>query len=183
MATLGFNTTSMDRIKSIFAVQVQSEQFTSADPSNAGRLHMWKVALDFFQEQPFFGTGFESTEVPLRKFIENKGAEYSDRFTKTEFSYRDQHSSYLNTLVQMGALFFTYCWIGIIIIFYQIVIAFWRARTKNSLYVLAGSLYCFIVFIFYSAFNSYEAIYLIGLLTAGNMQTTNDIFLDREKLS
>ena len=164
---LGFvaNKTAFERLTSIFAVQIDGAQITSKDPSNAGRLHMWKVAIDFFQEQPWFGSGFESTTEPLKKFIENKSSAYTDTFTKVEFSYNDQHSSYLSSLIQMGLIFFVICWGGILIIFTSGFKNYLKSKENAQLYYLAGLAYCFIILIFYSSFNSYESILLFILLT------------------
>lgn len=138
-------------------------RITSTDNSNAGRLHMWKVALDFYKEQPWFGTGFESTEKPLRAFIEKQSPEYLEKYTRVEFSYRDQHSSYLAILVQMGTIFFVIFWAFLGLIFIRSLRGARRGseREKILFLVLLSHL---VIFVFYGSFSSYEMAVLFPFL-------------------
>lgn len=153
------------RVNSIAAVQTtQDGHMTSTDKSNEGRLHMWKVALDFFKEQPWFGTGFENSEEPLKNFLARQEPEYRKKYTSVEYSYRDQHSSPLTTLVQNGLLFF--------VTFWSIVIAgalcwlkeWWREKSLFSATILAALVFHLVLCFFYTSFLSYEIVSFIPLL-------------------
>ncbi|WP_415062033.1 O-antigen ligase family protein [Bdellovibrio sp.] len=154
-----------DRTSSIGSIKTdQTGQITSGDPSNAGRLHMWKVAMDFYREQPWFGTGFESVEAPLRAFLDVKGSEYKEKYTKVEFSFRDQHSSYFGILVQMGVLFFLFFWFFLAGIFFKSLRDAIRLRDKTSSLLCCILATHFVIFVFYSSFGSYEMISLFPFL-------------------
>lgn len=157
------------RAVSIFAVKVQDGRVTSSDDSNAGRLHMWKVALDFYKEQPWLGTGLENTEQKLRNFIAKQGENYRKLYTATEFSYRDQHSSYISMLVQMGVVFSLLLWgiilAGLIQIFRKIR-ADLRDANPTSLIVFSILMTHLIIFFFYSSMLSYEMATFFPLLGA-----------------
>lgn len=165
VVVLFFNPAFSERLKSAFAVSLQPNGISSTHISNASRLFMWKVGFDFFKQQPFFGTGFENTEKPLRDFLNSQSASYVENVKKTEFSFNDQHSSYLNVLVQMGAIFFILFWGFATFIFIKYVGIFLKEKEPFLCFCLAGLLYCFAVFIFYSAISSYESIIFFTLLT------------------
>jgi len=170
------NDSFSERIRSIFSVNLNTEKLTSTNQSNASRLDMWKVAFDFYKEQPLFGTGFENTKVPLENFLEKMGPEYTEKYTKAEFSYNDQHSSYLNILIQMGIFFFIYCWGGILIIFLTQLKKYFSTKDTYSRLFLAGIIYNLIVSIFYSSFSSYESILLIiPLALVGKKNATSSV--------
>ena len=170
------NDSFSERIRSIFSVNLNTEKLTSTNQSNASRLDMWKVAFDFYKEQPLFGTGFENTKVPLENFLEKMGPEYIEKYTKAEFSYNDQHSSYLNILIQMGIFFFIYCWGGILIIFLTQLKKYFSTKDTYSRLFLAGIIYNLIVSIFYSSFSSYESILLIiPLALVGKKNATSSV--------
>ena len=156
------------RIKSIFAVQVVNGEVSSTHASNSARFTMWKIALDFYKQNPWFGTGFESTEKPLKEFIATQPPQYLAKFNMAEYSYNDQHSSYINVLVQMGTIFFVFLF-GVILF---LVLASLKEFIKNpdpiSRLLLASLIYCFIIFIFYSSINSYESIvFFVSLAVLG----------------
>lgn len=138
-------------------------RITSTNESNAGRLHMWKVALDFYKEQPWFGTGFENVESPLRAFLSGQSAEYLEKYTKIEFSYRDQHSSYLAVLVQMGVFFFVVFWLYWVWILVGSLIAAIKGIEGGKILFLV-LLSHLIIFVFYSSFGSYEMVALFPFL-------------------
>lgn len=152
------------RLKSSFSAKKENGVITSTDASNAGRLHMWKVNADFFKENLFFGTGFESAEKPLREFIARQGPEYIKDYIDPEFSFRDQHNSYLWILVQMGLVFALYFWAAIAILVGKSILPFFRTDDisfKVAFAVLAAQLF---MFIFYSAVSSYEMLWFFPLL-------------------
>lgn len=152
------------RFKSSFSAKKENGVITSTDASNAGRLHMWKVNADFFKENLFFGTGFESAEKPLRAFISQQSAEYQKDYIDPEFSFKDQHNSYLWILVQMGLLFFVYFWGSITVLVTKSVIPFFKTQDvvfKAAFAVIASQLF---MFIFYSAVSSYETLWFFPLL-------------------
>jgi O-antigen ligase len=145
-----------DRILSSFSVKKQGGQITSEDGSNAGRLHMWKVALGLFKEVPFFGVGFKNSKPELEKFLAKQTPEYVDKYTKIEYSYNDQHSSYLTLLLQFGGVYFVFIYSFFIVLTYQ-------ARKQQMLIpTLLGS---YAVYFFYSAIVSFEAVVVFGLLS------------------
>lgn len=145
-----------DRVKSSFSAKTEKGVITSTDPSNAGRLHMWKVNADFYKENLFFGTGFEMAEKPLREFLAKQHPDYIKAYIDPEFSFRDQHNSYLWILVQMGLVFFLYFWLSVGVIVVQSLKNFFK--TKDVLFKMAFALIAsqLFMFIFYSAVTSYE---------------------------
>ncbi len=153
------------RVESMFAVQKAADgKITSSDASNAGRLHMWAVALDFYKEQPWFGTGLENTETPLKDFLDRKGEEYKAKYVTSEYSYRDQHSSYFSTLVQMGILFSILFWGVMAYLFAGFVCRWLSARSLWAGTMIALILCHMVLFVFYSSNNSYDMVALFPFI-------------------
>lgn len=97
----------LHRVESITEVHTNKDgSLVSSDSSNTGRLLMWKIAGDFWLKQPFFGTGMENSKEPLKNFLAEKGDDYKRKYVIHNFSYNDQHNSYLNILVQFGLIYF-----------------------------------------------------------------------------
>lgn len=153
------------RVSSMFEVQKSADgKITSADASNAGRLHMWAVALDFYKEQPWFGTGFENTESYLREYLDRRGEDYKAKYVTTEYSYRDQHSSYLSTLVQMGAVFSVLFW-GVMIYLFVGFSKNWLQTRSLWASALMTLMICHaVLFVFYSSNNSYDMVVLFPFI-------------------
>lgn len=150
-----------DRALSIVNVQkTEDGRITSSDRSNEGRLNMWEVGQEFFWEQPWFGTGFENGERYLRDYIERRGPEYKERYVTTEFSFRDQHSSYLTMLVQMGGVFSVIFW-GVCLWFvFMFAKSYFQTRSLYAGSVLALMASFAFIFVFYSSVLSYEMVAL-----------------------
>ncbi len=145
-----------DRIFSIFKVERHGTQITSEDGSNAGRLHMWKVALDLYQEVPLFGVGFKNSKPALDEYLSRQSSDYVKTYTSVEYSYNDQHSSYMTLLLQFGGIYF-------LIIYGFFLVVTYRAR-REEIYI--PSLICsFAVFFFYSAIASFEAVIIFSLIS------------------
>ena len=164
---------TLDRLQSSFSAKTENGVVTSKDASNAGRLHMWQVNLEFAKEHPFLGTGFESVEAPLREFIEKQGPEYRAKYVDPEFSFNDQHSSYLQTLVQLGIFFFAFIWGLVAILMAWSIPDFFRNKEvwiKIAFALVANQLF---MFIFYSSISSYEGVWfypMLLILSAAIMQ-------------
>ncbi len=158
-----------ERLQSIFAVTVVDGQVSSNHASNAARFTMWKIAFDFFTERPFFGTGFDNTTAPLKQFLEAKGPSYTANYPMAEFSYSDQHSSYISMLVQMGSVFSVIFWSVVVAIVFSAVRSFCKKPDGLNQLLLAGIVYCGFIFLFYSALGSFEAsaFFIILALLAG----------------
>ena len=154
-----------ERFLSIFQVHLAEEKLVSTNQSNLARLNMWKVATDFYLEQPFFGTGYENSEMPLRNFLQQKGSAYIKNYVSQDFSYSDQHSSYVTTLVQFGLIFTVISFLLYAVIFTKTFIYFWKTKDFISRFSLMGLSYCIIIFFFYSALSSYEASVFFVLLS------------------
>ncbi len=147
------------RVTSMFEIQRAADgKITSADSSNAGRLHMWAVALDFYKEQPWFGTGFENTESHLRNFLDRQGDEYKAKYVMEEYSYRDQHSSYFSTLVQMGVVFSIIFWAVLFYLFIGFGQSWLQTRSLWAAAMMALMVCHAILFVFYSSNNSYDMV-------------------------
>lgn len=153
------------RVSSMFEVQTTADgKITSTDGSNAGRLHMWQVAMDFYKEQPWFGTGFENTEEHLRAYLDQRGEEYKAKYVTSEYSYRDQHSAYFSNLVQMGILFSVVFW-GVLAYLFVGFVRIWLlnrslwAGTMIALMVCHG-----VLFVFYSSNNSFDMVALFPFI-------------------
>lgn len=149
------------RVSSIFEVSKDaSGRITSDNSSNAGRLHMWKVALDRFPENLFFGTGFRNSEAPLRAFLDRQPEEYKNKYITDQFSFNDAHSSYLQSLTEMGILFFVIYWSSLV----YCLMFFLREyfKTGISLYLVSGAIIfsSLIIFVFYSSYQTYEVVLL-----------------------
>lgn len=162
------------RAKSIFMVAEDNEgRITSEDNSNAGRLHMWKVALDRVHLHPFFGTGYGNSEQPMRDFLANQGQDYLNKYTKVQFSYKDAHSSYLQSLIEMGFFFFIYYW-GFLLIF-CISQARYALRESDSFSIVAASVVMLnlVVYLFYSSFSTYENLLVALAVCCGKSNRWN----------
>ncbi len=173
---LFFNPQIQKRIQSIFAVQVINGEISSTHASNSARFTMWKIAFDFFRVNPWFGTGFESTEKPLKEFIESQGPQYLEKFNMAEFSYNDQHSSYINILVQMGGIYFLVFFSALFGLIFIALKSFISNPDPFSRLLLANLVYCLVIFIFYSALSSYESVVFfisLALLIAIDTQYRN----------
>lgn len=156
------NETLSSRVGSIFKVEQDSSgRITSQDGSNAGRLHMWKVALDRFPQAPFFGTGFRNSEEPIRTFLSTQPPDYLEKYTRIDFSYNDAHSGYLQTLLEMGVLYTIFFW-GLILSCFVVCVRAYLLRS-DVFFLLAMSLTVnsLIVFIFYSSYASYESLLIV----------------------
>lgn len=150
-----------DRAFSIVNVQkTEDGRITSTDRSNEGRLNMWEVGQEFFWEQPWFGTGFENGEQYLRDYIERRGPEYHDKYVTTEFSFRDQHSSYLTMLVQMGGIFSAVFWAVCLRFGFLFLKSYFQTRSLWAGAVLALMASFVFIFVFYSSVLSYEMVAL-----------------------
>lgn len=148
-----------NRISSIVSVQENADgALSSSDSSNAGRLHMWSVALDFYKEQAWFGTGMKLMEKPFRDFISRKDEAYRDTHLVSEFSYNDAHSSYLHSLIEMGAIFFVYIWgiyFGLMI---RILKKIFQEGEEALISPLSILVFSSVVFVFYSSYATYESL-------------------------
>lgn len=153
---LSSNAGVRNRILSSFNVQRQGDKITSEDGSNAGRLHMWKVAMDLYKEVPFFGVGFKNSKPTLEQFIAQQGPEYAEKYTKVEYSYNDQHSSYMTLLLQFGGIYFLF-------IYGFFLAATYKAR-REEIYIPA-MICTYVVYFFYSAIVSFEAVIVFALLS------------------
>lgn len=161
---LVFSTGLRERVLSVANVQKAADgTVTSTDRSNEGRLYMWKVGAEFFKEQPWFGTGFENTEKYLRDFIDRKPG-YREKYVTSEFSFRDQHSSYLTMLVQMGALFCLAFWSIFIYLTWILFKCWWKTRSLYSGAMVALIATHLLIFVFYTSIQSYEMIALFPFM-------------------
>jgi len=165
-ATLIFSFSSVlhSRFNSISDVEVGHSGITSKDQSNLGRLNMWMVASDFFKEQPLFGTGFENTEISLRNFLSRQTDEYRQKYVTDQYSYRDQHSSPITMLVQMGIIFSFAFWILVVWGFWKIILRWYKTRSIFDAALIAGILFHLVLCIVYTSFLSYEVVSFIPLL-------------------
>lgn len=160
------------RLSSIGAVEERQGDLVSKDRSNQGRLSMWKVANDFYKEQPFFGAGFENSVQPLTDFLNRQTEEYRQKYTLVEFSYSDQHSSILTMLVQMGVIFSLLFW-GLV--FYsgvKILQRWWKTKSLFDATLLSAIAFHLILCFFYTSFLSFEVVSFIPLLV---MRGSNDV--------
>jgi O-antigen ligase len=145
-----------NRIMSSFSIQKEGVKITSTNKSNAARLHMWKVALDLYQEVPFFGVGFNNTKPALEVFLEKQGESYVSKYTGGDYSYNDQHSSYIAMLLQFGGVF-------TVMLYALFFIVTWSHR-KNA--ILMSAMACtFFVYLFYGCIVSFEAIVAFSLVS------------------
>ncbi|AHI05692.1 hypothetical protein BDW_05930 [Bdellovibrio bacteriovorus W] len=173
------------RVVSIFEVKRdETGVITSEDTSNAGRLHMWKVALDRFPENPFFGTGFKNSETSLIDFLSKQTDNYRNTYTGINFSYNDAHSSYFQSLNEMGLIFFIYYW-GILAFYFIFMIRkFLKDRNSNFLISAAVVSANMIVYIFYSSYSSYEvALLSFGMIVGSGTAISPSLHRNGEILS
>jgi O-antigen ligase len=155
---------TLDRLQSSFSAKKENGVITSTDASNAARLHMWKVNSEFFKEQVFFGTGLGSAEKPLRAFLAKQTPEYLAKYVDREFSFHDQHDSYLLVLVQMGLIFFLAFWGCIFWIVIRSIPSFFTTENVMVKIAFALAVNQLFTFIFYSSITSYEALWFFPVL-------------------
>jgi len=164
-----FSPSLRERVISIAKVEkAQDGTVTSQDKSNEGRLYMWQVAIEFFKEQALFGVGFRNTEEPLKEYLD-KNPSLRDRYVTTEFSFRDQHSSYLYILVEFGLIFFLYFWSIMFWAFFRAIQSFRNRRSVFNAFLVSLFIYHFIIFIFYSSVNSYEMLSFFPFLAIAGL--------------
>lgn len=135
--------------------------------SNQGRLNMWKVAMDALPGVLWFGTGFESSAGYLKSFLSEQDLQYREKYTSIEYSYHDQHSSYLNLLFQMGIIFSLVFW-GFVS---TVIVKYWSLHPPDKLkYELSALVIFFIVsFIPTGGVTSYDAVLffiVVGMMMA-----------------
>lgn len=70
--------------------------------SNNTRIHLWRAGIDFFQQQPFFGTGSNNSQQYYIPFFNNMPKAYQEKYHLAINHTRDWHNSYLQILVQNG---------------------------------------------------------------------------------
>lgn len=145
------------RILSSFSIERKDGQIVSQNDSNAARLNMWKGTMDLYKQTPYFGVGFDYTKPAFEKFfatMKTVDAEYVSRISAGEFSYNDQHSSYLSVLLQLGGIFFVCLYSFFLLVLYH--------GRRDKIYMPA--LLCTgIIYIVYSGILSFEAIVIFGL--------------------
>lgn len=153
-----------ERLQSVTNVRIDNGMITSNNISNAGRLHMWKVAFDYLSDHPFQPTGFENTENAYRHFLSEQGEEYSKKYVMSEFSLRDQHSSYVSLMVQFGIIFS-------VLFFGYVIYAFGASmaqllKTSDAFFTTCWGLLLsqLILYVFYSSVLSYEALVLVSVV-------------------
>lgn len=150
-----------ERLYSIVNVKIENGLITSSNISNAGRLHMWMVSADYLSEHPFQPTGFENSEDAYKQFIVEKGDDYRKKYVSSEFSFRDQHSSYLSLVVQFGVIFSI---IFFSVIIYNIILfsRIFLLKKGDSFIMACYTLLLTQLFLysFYSSILSYEAMML-----------------------
>lgn len=74
--------------------------------SNTTRFHLWKVGLDFSQENFFFGTGAKNTEKLYQRFFSSRSLDYQKKYHYAGSHSHDFHNSYLQILIECGLVFF-----------------------------------------------------------------------------
>lgn len=152
------------RLASIVNIEAKAGgDFTSSDGSNEGRINMWIVAKDFYWQQPWFGTGFESTREPLVKFM-SSNPDYKQRYVTSEFSFHDQHSSFLSIFVQNGGVFGFIFWSVYAYFMFVFFAAWYRDRNVWSGTISALLVFHSIIFVFYSSIQSFEMMTLFPFL-------------------
>ncbi|UYL08308.1 O-antigen ligase family protein [Bdellovibrio sp. SKB1291214] len=165
---------TLDRFQSSFSAKKENGVITSQNASNAGRLHMWQVNVQLAKEQPFFGTGFETAEKPLRAFIEKQGEEFREKYIDHEFSFKDQHNAYLHTFVQLGVFYFLFIWSLVGALMFLTVRAFFKGDDILVKIAFALILNQLFVFIFYSSVSSYEALWFYPMLLVMSASVMQD---------
>jgi O-antigen ligase len=73
----------------------------SPDQSNQGRLAMWKVYFDFFEENPI-GTGFSNVQTEIKTWLENQSSDYKSKHVRGDFSLMNAHNMYIHQMVELG---------------------------------------------------------------------------------
>lgn len=173
-----------ERFTSSFNVAKNADgQFVSKNVSNTGRLNMWKVSLDYWQNKPFTPSGFDHYKQPLKNFLATQDQSYIEKYTLVEFSYNDNHSTYLFFLVQVGLFFSIILWAIVFYILFKNMSKLWtyfddRPLFYSAFFIVLAHL---ILGLFYSSLVSFEAItffpalYLIDKISA--QKSTNQIAL------
>ena len=150
-----------DRFISSFSIGQNTDgQLVSKNMSNAGRLNMWKVSLDYWQSKPFTPSGFDHYKPALKTFLETKDADYLKKYTEVEFSFNDNHSTYLFFLVQVGLLFSLILWSVVVYIICKNTTKLWNSINQRPLFYSAFFIVIahLILGLFYSSLVSFEAI-------------------------
>jgi len=89
--------------------------FNFKEPSNLGRLMIWKEALDIFRDYPFFGVGIGSYSELINPAVSYRAPIYA-------------HNTYLDIAVEMG-VFTLIAWLGIFLVALG---GLWKALKSGS---------------------------------------------------
>lgn len=171
-----------ERFTSSFSVAQNADgQLVSKNISNAGRLNMWKVSLDYWQNQPLTPSGFDHYKEALKKFLSTQDQSYIEKYTLVEFSYNDNHSTYLFFLIQVGLLFSLILWGVVFYLLLRNASKLWKYFDERPLFYSAYFIVIahLILGLFYSSLVSFEAItffpalYLIDRISAHRQTSQN----------
>lgn len=151
-----------------FVNKAQSITNTQTNPSNIARLVMWQEGFSFFKYNlqhnkatALLGTGNENFEHEFKKYITESGRlEKNLEETYRQFSFKDLHNAYLNTLIKRGLLFFIVIYSLILLMLkYTIqLVSTGNLFSQSALLVLLSYL---IVGMFYSNESSYQAMMFV----------------------
>ena len=171
-----------ERFTSSFSVAQNADgQLVSKNISNAGRLNMWKVSLDYWQNQPLTPSGFDHYKEPLKKFLATQDQSYIEKYTLVEFSYNDNHSTYLFFLIQVGLFFSLILWAVVFYLLLKNTPKLWKYFDERPLFYSAYFIVVahLILGLFYSSLVSFEAmtffpaLYLIDRISTKNSSNQN----------
>jgi O-antigen ligase len=170
-----YNDALRNRSESIVAVNKTSEgALASENGSNNGRLKMWQVGVEFFQERPWFGTGFENSANYMNEFF-NAHPGYRERFVVKQFSMSDQHNSYLAVLVQMGLFFSVFLWGAVFFCGYKLFMQWYQSSSLWAATLVCLLVADIVIFVFYGSILTYEMVALLPFLPLIPKSINSDI--------
>ncbi|MGR0278160.1 O-antigen ligase family protein [Marinomonas dokdonensis] len=109
--------------------QIKSISATENNESNETRIQLWKSGFEFSKEQFLFGVGAKRAEEPFKKFFYSKEIDYQDKYSYAIRYPNEFHNSYLQILIEAGALFLIMFMIGVFLV---IFFSFKRIRLSDE---------------------------------------------------
>ncbi|NOX27150.1 MAG: O-antigen ligase family protein [Gammaproteobacteria bacterium] len=150
--------------------EARSISDVSDNHSNSARLQLWQSGWDFSQNQFWLGSGRSDLEQRFVDYLDDQPLEYQQTHALAALYPGDFHNSYLQILVEWGALWFLLMTVCGALLFYNLYQSLMQVSPGHKAYVHAAIAvsagYLFSQF-FHGELYSYGTILYLLVLTAG----------------
>jgi len=153
-----------------FFHEAESMAELEADHSNSARLQLWRSGWDFSLDHFWLGAGHSQVEPLFLDFFYSKPADYQEKYNLASQYPWDFHNSYLQILVEWGALYFIALAVGGIVLFFKLYQSLSRVSPSNRYFVKAAivvSVGYLAAQFFHNELYGYGTVIYLLLLTSG----------------